>query len=395
MVADPLTTALKRRALELGFDAVGIARVEPLEDQARLERWLDRGFSGEMTYMARNAAKRANPALVVEGCRSVVCVALGYEPARSPERDARLGRIARYAVGEDYHRVLGEKLAALWAWIREQRREARGLWYVDTGPVLERAWAERAGLGWIGRHSGLLSAQRGSWFLLGELLLDLELSPDAPATHHCGTCTRCLETCPTRAIVAPHQVDARRCISYLTIELRGPIPRELRPLVGDYIFGCDICQEVCPWNRFARAGRESRLAAAPVLDRLSLIGLLELDDAEFHGLFSTSPIRRAKRAGLLRNVCVALGNRGDAAALPALRRALSQDPQPLVRGHAAWAIGEILCRGNGRSAEEGQGARDALKVAALRDGDETVREEARAAQLRSGVPATQSAPPPA
>ena len=367
--AGALTQALKRRALELGFDAVGIAAVEPLEDREHLERWLAQGRHGLLGYMARTAAKRGDPALVLADCRAVVCVALCFGPERDPRRDARVGRIARYAVGDDYHAVMGEKLEALTAWLREAAPHARTRWYVDTGPVLERAWAERAGLGWIGKHSGLLSSERGSWFLLGEILVDQPLVPDRRATHHCGTCTACIGACPTGAIVAPYQVDARRCISYLTIELRGPIPHPLRPLIGDHIFGCDLCQDVCPWNRFARAGREARLAPRANLDRLVLVDFLALTDADFAALFAGSPIRRAKRGGFLRNVCVALGNRGDAAAVGPLARTLAGDHDPVVRGHAAWALGVI----------DRQAATDALQRARDCDPDATVREEAAAA----------------
>jgi epoxyqueuosine reductase len=378
--AAELTRAIKERALGLGFDAVGVVAVEPLEDREHLARWLARGFHGAMDYMRRNAARRADPGLVLEGCRSVVCVALAYGPARDPERDARLGRFARYAVGQDYHRVFGEKLEALCAWLAQREPRAQTLWYVDTGPVLERAWAERAGLGWIGKHSGLLSRDRGSWFLLGEVLVDVELEPDRRATHHCGTCTACLEACPTRAIIGPYQLDARLCISYLTIELRGPIPRALRPLVGDHVFGCDLCQEVCPWNRFAREAHEARLAPLPALARQTLAGFLVLDEAGFRGLFATSPIRRARRAGFLRNVCVALGNRADPASVPALLRALQHDPEPLVRGHAAWALGRILALAAPPvEAAVAASVRAALAAAAHADVDAAAREEARLA----------------
>ncbi|MCC6349092.1 MAG: tRNA epoxyqueuosine(34) reductase QueG [Candidatus Eisenbacteria bacterium] len=335
---------LKARALALGFDAAGIARVEPLEAIGRYEAWLAAGRHGDMAWLAndKHRSRRADPARLLAGIRSVLCVALAYPPAREEALDARVGRIARYAAGEDYHALMKEKLGALEDWIRAELLPGSGsLWYSDTGAILERGWAERAGLGWIGKHSGLLSPARGSYFLLGEVLMDRDLEPDAPlAGEHCGTCTRCLDQCPTNAIVAPYQVDARLCISYLTIELRGPIPRELRPLVGDWIFGCDVCQEVCPWNRFAPPAREARLHARE-LEGWTLERFLALDEPGFRELFATSPIRRADREGFLRNVCVALGNRGQAAALTALARSLAHDPSPLVRGHAAWAIGRI------------------------------------------------------
>jgi len=313
-----------------------------------------------------------------------VCVALCHEPARDDARDARLGRIARYAAGEDYHRVMRDKLLELERWIeRELLPGSRALWYSDTGAILERGWAERAGLGWVGKHSGILSERLGSWFLLGEVLIDRELTPDAPPERErCGTCTRCLEACPTAAIVAPYQVDARRCISYLTIELRGPIPVELRPMIGDWVFGCDSCQEVCPWNRFAPPAREARLHARS-LEGWTLERFLMLDDDGFAALFAGSPIRRAQRSGFLRNVCVALGNRGDAAAVPALIRALAGDPEPLVRGHAAWALGEIGRRIGAEAAEcSVADIAQALTRAAATDSANVVQAEALAALER-------------
>ncbi len=253
-----VSALLKARAHELGFSAAGIARVEPLEAIRHYEAWLAAGHHGGMAWLAndKHRARRADIRRVYPAIQSVLCVALSYEPHADPDRDARLGRIARYARGEDYHRVMRDLLRALEVTLCELLPGARPLWYADTGAILERGWAERAGLGWIGKHSGLLSAGIGSWFVLGEVLVDRALEPDPPLPReHCGTCRRCIDVCPTQAIVAPYQVDARLCISYLTIELRGPIPREHRPLMGDWIFGCDLCQDVCPWNRFAPAAR--------------------------------------------------------------------------------------------------------------------------------------------
>ena len=235
------------RALKLGFEAAGIAAVEPLAARAHFEAWLAAGRHGGMSYLAghKHRERRAEPARILPEIRTVVCVALCHDPAREAARDRRLGRIARYAAGEDYHRVMRDRLRALQRFIREDALPgARALWYSDTGAILERGWAERCGLGWIGKHTGLLSERFGSWFLLGEILVNRPLDPDPPlARERCGTCTRCIEACPTGAIVAPYQLDARLCISYLTIELEGAIPRDLRPLVGDWIFGCDVCQE--------------------------------------------------------------------------------------------------------------------------------------------------------
>jgi epoxyqueuosine reductase len=362
------------RALELGFDAAGVAAVSPLEALARYEAWLAAGRHGEMRWLAsaKHRERRAEPERLVAGIRSVLCVALCHAPDRDADLDARAGRIARYAAGRDYHALMKEKLGTLEHWIRTELFPGSGsLWYSDTGAILERGWAERAGLGWIGKHSGLLSPALGSYFVLGEVLLDRDLEPSVPlGRDHCGTCARCLDLCPTHAIVAPYQVDARLCISYLTIELRGPIPRELRPLVGDWIFGCDVCQEVCPWNRFAPPARDARLHARS-LEGWTLERFLALDETGFRNLFATSPIRRADREGFLRNVCVALGNRRDAAAAATLTRTLERDPSPLVRGHAAWALGRIVAASPGAAAPG-----DALRVAAERDADAFVREEA-------------------
>jgi epoxyqueuosine reductase len=350
-----VTQRIKARARELGFDAVGVARVAPAAGAdltgaeagasapERFEAWLAAGYHAGMAWLAteRSRERRADPTCILPGARALVCVALCHEPERDAARDARLGRIARYAAGEDYHRLMRDLLGQLERFLLELLPGAGTRWYADTGAILERSVAERASLGWIGKHSGLLSPTLGSYFLLGEILVDRELEPDpAFGREHCGTCTRCLAACPTGAIVAPYRVDARRCISYLTIEHRGAIPRELRPLVGEWIFGCDVCQEVCPWNRFAPPAREARLHAR-ALEGWTLERFLTLDDETFRALFATSPIRRAGRGGFLRNVCIALGNRGDAAAVPALSRTLAADPDPLVREHAAWAVDEI------------------------------------------------------
>jgi len=327
----------------------------------------------------KHRLRRHEPERLVPDLRAVVCVAMCHDPQRDAARDARLGRIARYAAGEDYHRIMKDRLLELERWIQNELLPGSGsLWYADTGAILERGWAERAGLGWVGKHSGVLSESLGSWFLLGEVLVDRELVPDVPVREPCGTCTRCLDVCPTRAIVAPYQVDARLCISYLTIETRGPIPHELRPAIGDWIFGCDLCQEVCPWNRFAPASREARLQARDLPD-WDLVRFLRITEDEFRTLFATSPIRRADRAGFLRNVCVAMGNRAEAHFIAPLRHTLAHDPEPLVRGHAAWALGRLALA----HAAEADAIRGALEAACL-DADAFVRDEAtRAREARA------------
>ena len=367
---------------------MGIARVEPLQAREHFEAWLAAGRHGGMAWLAspRHRERRRDPSALLPGIASVVCVALCHAPDRSEAMDLRVGRIARYAFGTDYHLLMSEKLGALAEEARALLPGARVLDYSDTGAILERGWAERAGLGWIGKHSGLLSTTLGSYLLLGELLIDRALEPDTPPVReHCGTCQRCIDVCPTAAIVAPYQLDARRCISYLTIEHRGPIPIELRPAIGDWIFGCDLCQEVCPWNRFAPPARDARLHAR-TLEGWSLERFLSLDDTGFRTLFAGSPIRRARRAGFLRNVCVALGNRADVAAIPALAASLADDPEPVVRSHAAWALGEV-----GRRARNPSAPRAAAATALERATDDPsadVRDEVAEARNRLREPIT-------
>ena len=380
----PVEARIREAALGLGFCSVGIAALTPLEARARYEAWLAGGRHGEMAWLAspEHRARRDDPALLLAGVRAVISVALAHGHERDDAMDRRLGRIARYAWGGDYHALMDERLDRLAQVVVGLLPGARALGWADTGAILERAWAERAGLGWIGKHSGLLS-QTGSWVLLGEVLVDRPLAPDPPVERErCGTCRRCLDACPTGAIVAPYQVDARLCISYLTIEHPGPIPRELRHSIGDWIFGCDLCQEVCPWNRFAPPAHEARLHARE-LGGWTLEGFLGLDEAGFRALFAGSPIRRAGRGGFLRNVCVALGNRAEAAAVPALRRTLERDPEPLVRGHAAWALGEIARVISAEGAECSVEEIVAALARAAADPDPAVREEARAAIERA------------
>jgi len=337
---------IKEKAHAVGFDLVGIASVQPPQHTHEFQQWLASGFHGEMGYMAKNAEKRADPSKILADVRSVVVVGLNYnteDPGSSllPTKREE-GRIARYAWGaRDYHDVLSEKLRQLASAIDECGGPGtRSLWYVDTGPILELNLAQRAGIGFIGKHTNLISRRLGNWIFVGEVLTNLELPPDEPAREHCGTCRRCIDVCPTRAIVAPHQLDARLCISYLTIELKGAIPIELRSLIGNHVFGCDDCLEACPWNRFAKLSpaREFQRREVPPLSEF-----LSWDEQQFRSSFHGMPIFRIKRRGFLRNVCVVLGNIGDASALPALERALA-DPEPLVREHAAWAIDQIQSR---------------------------------------------------
>lgn len=311
-----LSRAIKQEALALGFDAIGIATVHaPASGKStalsRLEQWLQRGYHGTMAWMGRAPERRADPSQVLSGCRSIISVGVNYLTDHRANEQPGYGRIARYAWGKDYHKVLGDRLQQLERRIRSLAPDAVTRSYVDTGPVMEKGWAEQAGLGWIGKHSNLVSAQFGSWLLLGEILTTLELEPDEPATDLCGSCTLCIQACPTNAIVESYVVDATRCISYLTIELRGDqtaVPEELQRLTGNKIFGCDDCLDVCPFNLRAEPTQElafqpTTLTIAPSLDAFS-----HMDESAFVQAFQDSPLRRPKYRGLLRNVAIARRN---------------------------------------------------------------------------------------
>lgn len=337
--------AIKRRARELGFDLVGIAPAErPAHADFYLE-WLKRGYAGVMAYMGRPDAvrRRVDLAAALPGARSIIAVGMNYHIGDSgPVNDAARPVIARYARGTDYHTVFEEKLELLAEALRDQcSPDVAAKVYVDYGPVLERDHAQRAGLGWIGKNTVLIHPDLGSYFFLGEIITDAVLELDeAFQADHCGTCERCIEACPTGAIKGPRELDARLCISYLTIELRGPIPRELRPLIGNRVFGCDICQEVCPWNGDIPETREARFRPRDDLTGADLVELMALGESEFQRRYRDTPIARAKRAGFIRNVAVALGNWGAPDAVPALTAGLNDD-EPLVRGHSAWALGRV------------------------------------------------------
>jgi epoxyqueuosine reductase len=321
---DALEDRLKQQARALGFELAGVAPAAPADGFDRLRDWLARGFAGDMAYMHTGACGLRNQGGI-----------------RNPQSAIRNGKVARYARGADYHDVLRARLRALLAWLQGERPGCRGRGVVDTAPLLERDFARRAGLGWFGKNTMLLNKRLGSYFFLGALLVDVDLRPDPPQeVGHCGTCTACLDACPTGAFAGPGLLDSRRCISYLTIELRGPVPPELRPGLGDWVFGCDVCQEVCPWNRKAPAGAEPDLGNRGEWAELDLVEVLGLSEAGFRHRFRGTALTRARRSGLLRNAALVLGNAGDPAALPALRRALD-DPEPLVREAAAWAIARI------------------------------------------------------
>jgi len=338
-----LTRALEAKARDLGFHKVAIAGAAPLErDRAALAAWLAGNSHATMAWMAREPDKRANPDALFPGCRSVVALAMNYWPGDAAAH-ARPGtaRVARYAQGRDYHRVMGTKLKELAAWLAAESGQASRA-FVDTGPVLERAWAECSGLGWIGKNANLLTRDMGSWLLLGEVLTCAALTPsDGPHQEFCGTCTACLDACPTQAITAPGVVDANRCISYWTIEHRGSVPEDKRAGMDDWIFGCDVCQDVCPWNvSFAQPATDDPFSRRDDLRGLDPQEILGLDEPAFRARYSGTALMRAKWEGMRRNACIVLGNRRDASALPALRRAI-EDADPVVREHAQWAIGRI------------------------------------------------------
>ena len=337
--------ALKARvvsfAREIGFDSCRVAACNAPAHANDFREWLRDGAHGEMNYMQRGEEKRCDPQKILPGARSIVVLALNYFQGNAAHRDAataKTGRIARYAWGDDYHNVIAAKLDKIDIFLREFGGQQKC--YVDTGPVLERDHAALAGIGWHGKSTMLIDEKLGTWFFLAEILTTLELPQDEPTRDRCGICERCINACPTGAITAPHKLDARRCISYLTIELKSSIPLEFRPLIGDRIFGCDDCLDACPWNRFAQVSHETAFAARRSTTAFALRDYLNLTDAQFRNLFRDSPIKRIKRRGFLRNVCVALGNVGDKEDLPALEVAAT-DHESLIAEHAAWAIGRI------------------------------------------------------
>jgi epoxyqueuosine reductase len=351
-----MKAAVRQRARELGFDDCHFTTANPPDHAVEFQQWLAQSQHGEMNYLQRNAHKRVQPQQVLPGAKTIIALATSYADAgsvlRVPSntlsehaiRNPQPGLVARYARFKDYHDVLADRLKQLTECVDSLAgKGTRSLWYVDTGPLLERDLAQRAGLGFVGKHTNLISRQLGNWIFISEIITTAEFEPDTPEKNRCGTCSRCISACPTAAITAPFKLDARRCISYLTIELKGAIPIELRPAIGNRIYGCDDCLAVCPWNKFAREGSLMKAHARTDLATPDLLELLALDDAGFKARFAGTPILRTKRRGLLRNVCVALGNIGDGDALPALHRA-AEDSEPLIAEHARWAIEQIQSR---------------------------------------------------
>ncbi|HEX9333368.1 MAG TPA: tRNA epoxyqueuosine(34) reductase QueG [Anaerolineales bacterium] len=344
-MSEAIKQAIKDKARQLGFILAGVTTPDPPLHYSTFENWLAQGHHGTMNYLAteRSRTRRADPREILPECKSILVLATPYSPS-SPSRRRDGGEVASYAWGDDYHDVLSARMKELVEFIEEKvGGPVKNRWYTDTGPILERDLAQRAGIGWIGKNTCLINPKHGSYFLLSEILLDLPLEPDPPfVTDHCGTCTRCIDACPTDCILPDRTIDATRCISYLTIELKDNIPTELREKMGSWVFGCDICQMVCPWNRFADEGDPVFADKSPLH---SLTEELSITTQEFNQRFKQSPVKRAKRRSYVRNVAVALGNTGDMLALPVLQNALN-DEEPMVREHVRWAIEEINKRGN-------------------------------------------------
>jgi epoxyqueuosine reductase len=338
---------IKKKARRLGFSLVGITSAEPPPHVSAYENWLRLGQHGSMDYLANKRARdcRSDPRMILPECKSILMLGTRYpDPKTVPaeEEAGPIGRVAAYAWGRDYHLVLPERLKALTAFIEQLiGNPIAQHWYTDTGPLLERELAQRAGLGWIGKNTCLINPKTGSYFLLAEILLGIELEPDPPFTaDRCGTCTRCIDACPTGCILPNRTLNARQCIAYLTIENKGEIPPDLRPQMGQWVFGCDVCQMVCPWNRFAADEFDQGFATHSDLTSPDLRDDLKLTPQGFNRKYKDSPVLRARRRGYLRNVAVALGNSGNPSGIPALERAL-QDDEPLVRQHAGWALNQL------------------------------------------------------
>ncbi|HXI86793.1 MAG TPA: tRNA epoxyqueuosine(34) reductase QueG [Parvularculaceae bacterium] len=359
---------MRKKAIELGFDAAGVASATaPLAQGERLSSFLSAGRHGDMVWLEARASERAAPNALWPAARSVVMLGVNYGPESDPLAALQrkdLGAISVYARGRDYHDVVKKRLKTLAGWMT-QTLGGEVKVFVDTAPVMEKPLAERAGIGWQGKHTNLVSRRRGSWLFLGAVFSTLEIAPDEPDADHCGACRACLDICPTNAFPAPYQLDARRCISYITIEHKGPIPRELRAAMGNRIYGCDDCLAVCPWNKFAARAREAALQARDELNAPKLADLAALDDAAFRALFSGSAIKRTGRDRFVRNVMIAIGNSGDAR-LAGAAQARLDDASPLVRGAAVWALHRLL--------DEAEFAE--LKTENLaREDDESVRSE--------------------
>lgn len=372
MTTASLTNSLRQEAQRLGFTMAGVCPAVTPSGVGKLGEWLAEGMAGEMHYLAKREAAYHHPRYVLDGCRSILMLAMNYRTVDPELPSPEQGRISRYAWGNDYHDLLRDRLNQLADFLKTLHPESNARGVVDTAPLLEREFAQMAGLGWVGKNTLLLNRTDGSWFFLAALLTDLELEYDVPfETDHCGSCTACLDSCPTDAFFAPYVLDSRKCISYLTIELKDAIPEELRTGLGDWLFGCDICQDVCPWNRKAPLSQEASFRPPEGVNPVDLAELFELDDEAFRQRFRSTPLWRPKRRGLLRNAAILLGSRPEGVAVPPLLKAIV-DNEPLVRGAAAWALGQF----------DSPRAVAALKSQQVLEADENVRLEIEAG-LRS------------
>ncbi|MFQ5509330.1 MAG: tRNA epoxyqueuosine(34) reductase QueG [Leptospirillia bacterium] len=372
---DTVAAAIRERATALGLLNVGFVRPDLGTEGKRLSTWLEQGYAGDMAYIGRRRHDRVDPGRLLAGFNTAIVVSETYanptERTKKPfteMADPGRGYIARYARGSDYHDRLLARLNTLAETVTSLVPGAATRPYVDTGPILEKAWGQQAGLGWRGKHTNLVDPEGGNWICLGVILTDLELPISNPAPDRCGTCTDCMDACPTDAFPAPYVLDARRCISYLTIELKGAIPQPFRPAIGNRIFGCDDCLAACPWNRFARHARDTAYAGRRITNGARLTELMALTPEDFNRHFKNTPLHRTKRRGLLRNVAVALGNSGDPDTVPVLADAVA-DAEPLIRGHAAWALGEIAAKTGSQDAVH------ALADAAREEADAYVKAE--------------------
>jgi epoxyqueuosine reductase len=358
-----LTAGIREEASRLGFLKLGIAPAGPLPDGERFMQWLGEGRHGAIGYLERQAPKRLNPALVLKGARSILILAQNYYSDRPPSDLALKGRISRYAWGDDYHPTLKTRLGELLSRIRKMEPAVQGVCYADTGPIMEKVWGAQTSLGWMGKNTLLISQECGSWFFTGVILINIELEYDFKALDHCGQCKLCLQSCPSGAIIAPYILDTRLCISHLS-QSHGPIARPLRPVMGNRIFGCDACQEVCPWNRCAPETAEKGFHPREENLAPDLKSLAGISADEFRERFKNSPVGQATRDVIVRNVMVALGNSRSLSAIPILEKALA-DVSPMVRAHAAWALGQIA----------GSRAPEILERARMRETDPDVLEE--------------------
>lgn len=382
-------STIKSQARSLGFQLAGITTPEPPPHFGVYKNWLAAGRHGQMGYLAseRSLEHRFDPHQILSECQVILVLGTPYFPPKMNEMENNPlplehkntpGRISSYAWGDDYHSVLPERMQALVNFIETQiGRSIPHRWYTDTGPILEREFAQRAGLGWIGKNTCLINPKFGSYFFLSEILLGIELNPDPPFNaDRCGSCSRCINACPTACILPDRTIDARKCISYLTIELKDTVPVELRPQIGDWVFGCDICQQVCPWNqRFASTTGDPQFAPRPGVAVPDLIRELSLSPEKFNNKFKSSPVKRTKRRGYLRNIAVALGNSGNPSAVPVLSQALQNETEPLVRAHATWALGQI----------KGSASIEALIRSIKKETDEGVRVEIQSALKNLGI----------